>query len=108
MSDFTTRIDLQGADTGHYEALDKAMGAANFSKTVRSSFGFDYALPVGTYFSQSFTMSAADVRNLAMVCAHQIGLPYDIVTTAGEVAYFLHPARGGAPSREPAAAPPRP
>lgn len=93
MPDFTTRIELHGATEADYRALDKAMGAMNFATIVRSSHGFDYKLPPATYFSQSFTMTAADVRNLAMSVAHTTGLRYDIVTTAGEMAYFLHPAR---------------
>ena len=37
-------------------------------------------------------MSATDVRNLAASAASRTGRRYDIVTTSGEVAYFLHPA----------------
>ena len=92
MTDFTTRIELQDASAEDYTALDAAMAGANFSKTVRSARGQDYNLPHGTYFSQAFGMSATDVRNLAASAASRTGRRYDIVTTSGEVAYFLHPA----------------
>ncbi len=92
MTDFTTRIELQDASVDDYTALDQAMTGANFSKTVRSARGQEYKLPHGTYFSQAFGMSAMDVRNLAASAASRTGRRYDIVTTSGEVAYFLHPA----------------
>ena len=92
MTDFTTRIELQDASPDDYAALDQAMMGANFSKTVRSDRGQEYRLPHGTYFSQAFGMSASDVRNLAASAATRTGRRYDIVTTSGEVAYFLHPA----------------
>ena len=92
MTDFTTRIELQDAGPDDYTALDAAMTGANFSKTVRSARGQEYRLPHGTYFSQAFGMSATDVRNLAASAASRTGRRYDIVTTSGEVAYFLHPA----------------
>ena len=90
MTDFTTRIELQDASADDYATLDQAMQGANFSKTVRSVRGQEYRLPHGTYFSQAFGISATDVRNLS--AASRTGRRYDIVTTSGEVAYFLHPA----------------
>ena len=92
MTAFTTRIELQDASDADYAALDLAMQGANFSKTVRSPRGQDYRMPHGTYFSQAFGLSAMDVRNLAASAASRTGRRYDIVTTSGEVAYFLHPA----------------
>ncbi len=92
MTDFTTRIELQDASAEDYVTLDQAMMGANFSKTMRSPRGQEYRLPHGTYFSQAFGMSAADVRNLAASAATRTGKRYDIVTTSGEVAFFLHPA----------------
>ena len=92
MTDFTTRIELQNATAEDYAALDQAMLGMNFSRTVRSARGQEYNLPHGTYFSQAFGMSATDVRNLAASGASRTGRRYDIVTTSGEVAYFLHPA----------------
>ena len=92
MTEFTTRIELQDATAEDYSALDAAMLGVNFSKTVRSVRGQEYKLPHGTYFSQAFGMSATDVRNLAASAASRTGRRYDIITTSGEVAYFLHPA----------------
>ena len=92
MTDFTTRIELQDATAEDYSALDAAMLGVNFSKTVRSVRGQEYKLPHGTYFSQAFGMSATDVRNLAASAASRTGRRYDIITTSGEVAFFLHPA----------------
>ncbi len=92
MTDFTTCIELQDADADDYVALDQAMMGVNFSKTIRSARGQDYKLPHGTYFSQAFGMSATEVRNLAASAATRTGRRYDIVTTSGDVAYFLHPA----------------
>lgn len=92
MTDFTTRIELQDASAEDYVALDQAMMGVNFSKTIRSARGQDYKLPHGTYFSQAFGMSATEVRNLAASAATRTGRRYDIVTTSGDVAYFLHPA----------------
>lgn len=92
MTDFTTRIELRDATDDDYAALDQAMLGANFSKTIASPRGQSYSLPHGTYFSQAFGLSASDVRNLAASAAGRVGRRYDIVTTSGDVAYFLHPA----------------
>ena len=93
MTDFVTRVELvEGVDT-QYEALDQAMLGANFATLVTSAQGVRYQMPKATYFSQSSTLSAREVRDLAMAAASKTGLRYDIVTTAGEMAFFLHPAR---------------
>ena len=91
MTDFLTRVELHGATDADYQLLDQAMTAANFSKTIRSSRGLIYNMPSATYFSQAFNLSATEVRNLAIVAATRTGLRYDIITTAGETAFALHP-----------------
>ena len=91
--DFVTRIELRDAAVTDYARLDQAMMAANFSTEVVPANGVPYRMPEATYFSQSVTMTAKDVRDLAMRAASGIGLRYDIVTTSGEMAFFLHPAR---------------
>jgi hypothetical protein len=90
--DFVTRIGLEDGEAS-YEALDKAMFAQNFATTYVSKEGIEYRLPRGTYFSQSFTITANDVVNFAIAAAVSTGKRYDIITTAGEIAYSLHPAR---------------
>lgn len=92
MTDFTTRIELHDGTERDYEVLDGAMEGLNFARVVRSKRGIEYRMPSATYFSQSFNMSAPDVRNLATAAANATGRRFDIVTTSGEVAYFLHPA----------------
>ena len=92
MADFLTHIELHDASDADYAKLDSAMDAANFSRTVRSGRGVPYRMPTATYFSQSFGMSSSDVRNLAMLAARQTGRTYDIVTTSGDLSFFLHPA----------------
>ena len=91
MTDFVTRVELQDASLADYQTLDGAMTAANFSKTIRSPRGLIYNMPSATYFSQSPTMSAADVRNLAIAAARLTGRRYDVITTAGDTAFALHP-----------------
>ena len=91
MTDFLTRVELHGATAADYDALDRAMIAANFSKTIRSTRGLIYAMPAATYHSQADNLSAAAVRNLAVAAARQTGRRYDIVTSAGETAFALHP-----------------
>jgi hypothetical protein len=93
MTDFLTRVELHDATSADYEALDLAMAGAHFATSIRSAQGVDYKMPAATYFSQSFNMSAVEVRNAAMVAVRTTGLRYDIVTTSGEMAYFLHPQR---------------
>ena len=93
MADFLTRVELYDATGADYVALDLAMAGANFATTIRSEQGFEYKMPTATYFSQSFNMSAVEVRNAAMVAVRTTGLRYDIITTSGEMAYFLHPQR---------------
>ena len=92
MTDFLTRVELHGATTEDYAALDRAMAAVNFSKTIVSSRGLSYAMPTATYFSQAAGMSAADVRNLAIGAARGLGLRYDVITSAGETSFALHPS----------------
>ncbi len=94
MTDFLTRVELHGATIADYEGLDRAMAAANFSKTISSSRGLIYDMPTATYFSQATGMSAAAVRNLAIGAARTTGLRYDIITSAGETAFALHPSPG--------------
>ena len=48
-------------------------------------------MPSATYFSRAVNMSATDVRNLAIGAARQTGRRYDVITTAGETAFALHP-----------------
>lgn len=91
MTDFLTRVELHDAVPADYDALDAAMLGSNFAKTIRSGHGFEYRMPSATYFSSADQMSAADVRNLAMAAARCTGRRYDIVTTSGEMSYFLHP-----------------
>ena len=91
MTDFLTRVELHDAAAGDYEKLDQAMIAANFSKTIQSSRGLIYNMPTATYFSQAFGLSAADVRNLAVAVARGTGRRYDVITSAGETAFALHP-----------------
>ena len=91
--DFMTRVELHEADAAEYERLDQAMMAANFATEIVPGNGVPYQMPKATYFSQSATLSARDVRDLAMRAASATGLRYDIVTTSGEMAFFLHPAR---------------
>ena len=91
MTDFLTRVELHGASPADYAALDQAMIAANFTKTIRSPRGLVYNMPSATYFSQAVNMSAAEVRNLAVGAAHRTGRRYDIITTAGDTAFALHP-----------------
>ena len=93
MTDFVTRIELVEGVDWQYEALDQAMRGANFTTLVTSAQGVSYQMPKATYFSQSAALSARDVRDIAMAAASKTGLRYDIVTTAGEMAFFLHPAR---------------
>jgi hypothetical protein len=93
MTDFVTRVELVEGTESQYEALDQAMLGANFATQVTSAQGVSYQMPKATYFSQSATLSARDVRDLAMAAAAKTGLRYDIVTTAGDMAFFLHPAR---------------
>ena len=91
MTDFMTRVELHGAGDADYRVLDEAMIGAHFSKTIQSSRGLIYNMPSATYFSQAFNLSAAEVRNLAIAAARQTGLRYDVITTAGETAFALHP-----------------
>ena len=93
MADFLTRIELHDATEADYSALDAAMIGANFATQINSARGVLYQMPQATYFSQSSNMSPNDVRDLAMQAARKTGLRYDIVTTSGEMAFFLHPAR---------------
>ena len=39
MTDFVTRVELRDASVADYQALDMAMAAANFSKTIQSPRG---------------------------------------------------------------------
>ena len=91
MTDFLTRVELLEAADADYKTLDEAMIAASFAKTITSSRGLIYNLPSATYFSQAFNMSAAEVRNLAIAAARRTGRRYDIITSAGETAFALHP-----------------
>ena len=91
MTDYLTRVALQGGTPADYDTLDRAMAAANFSKTIRSARGLTYNMPSGTYHSQAANLSAANVRDLAVAAARQTGKRYDIVTSAGETAFALHP-----------------
>ena len=91
MTDFLTRVELHGASPADYATLDQAMIAADFSKTIRSSRGLVYTMPSATYFSRAFNMSATEVRNLAIGAANRTGRRYDIITTAGDTAFALHP-----------------
>ena len=91
MTDYVTRIELHGAAPSDYLALDQAMAGANFATVTRGPTGIEYKLPTATYFSQAAGLSSADVRNLALSVARRSGFRYDIVTSSGDLAFFLHP-----------------
>ena len=46
----------------------------------------------GHVFSQS-DLQASAVQDIAMNVVRGLGLRYDIVTAAGDISFFLHPAR---------------
>jgi hypothetical protein len=92
MTDFVTRVELHDATAADYATLDEAMAAANFATTIRSARGLIYKLPSATYFSQAFGMSAGNVRDLAIKAASRTGKRYDVITSAGDTAFALHPA----------------
>lgn len=94
MTDFLTRVVLIDGTGEDYATLDLAMSSLHFTRTMKSSVGVSYQLPCGSYFSQSISMTASEVRNLALVATRAIGKRVDILTTAGgETSFFLHPLK---------------
>lgn len=65
MSQFTTRVELHGANWQDYEVLHSRMAAEGFSRTITSDQGDVYELPTAEYdlvgpFTQAQVVAKAD------------------------------------------------
>lgn len=88
MTDFTVRVQLNGAPTSPtYERLHNAMATIGASRTISGTSARQVRLPHGEY-NLSSTATAAVVRDAVVAVVAGIWAPYEIlVTEAGERAW---------------------
>jgi hypothetical protein len=66
MGNFTTRVELHGANWSDYEALHREMAARGFSQQIISSAGQTYKLPPAEY-----TYSGAETKEAILAKAKE-------------------------------------
>jgi hypothetical protein len=80
MSKFTTRVELHHATKTDYEVLHSAMDDQNFERTITSSDGDEYHLPMAEYnFEGSAT--AEVVLDKAEIAAARTGKKASIIVS---------------------------
>jgi hypothetical protein len=68
MADYLARAELHGANGDDYQTLHQGM---HIRMSVKFIAGNRWELPAAEYFSRSATLSASDVRDLAIAPAKQ-------------------------------------
>ena len=68
MASFITRVELHGADSADYQALNTAMEASGFSRAIPNNDGSAVFLPTGQYFGNG-ELEAKDVSAMAQGAA---------------------------------------
>jgi len=94
---YTVRVELQGASEADYAALDDAMRASGFTKTISGS-GVRYRLPLGEYRYESIS-DLNTITELTKAAAAKTSRSYGVL--ASEAVHCM--MFGLQPDREPKA-----
>lgn len=72
---FLTRVELYGShqSSADYTKLHEQMTKRLFQRLVKNDAGKHYHLPTAEYYSQSETLTATQVRDLALEAAKAVG-----------------------------------